>query len=132
MLEDLMIPVLNPLCVLNMNGPPKSKFICNLTILISSCTRVMLMNMIIIGVAKILRDIGARLFWQPTFFWDQKILDMSPGDDASQATFFLMQNFFWPLWHLGSRLGLFVTSYYCHSVFGDDLKKIVVKPVEWL
>ena len=24
----------------------------------------MLMNMIIIGVAKILRDIGARLFWQ--------------------------------------------------------------------
>ena len=50
--------------VLTMNGPPKSKFAWNLTILISSCTRVMLMNMIIIGVAKILRDIGARLFWQ--------------------------------------------------------------------
>ena len=93
-----------------------------------------LMNMMIIGVARtILRDIGARLFWQPTFFCKTKkfcgichqILNL----------FLCIAKLFVILWHLGSQslydflsindfqfLFYFIAQWHVCLIFGTTLK----------
>ena len=69
---------------------------------------ITLMNMMIIGVA---RNWGTLA---PDFSDNQLFVSVPKKSWichtvrwCKSQNFFLMQNFFWPLWHLGSRLGLF-------------------------